>query len=100
MKTPVNKGLTLICCLFTWYHLSAAQLLLPNVSEGCMYIPEPCTAVVLVPSPRNDSCHRQEADHFAQQVSAADGVNVSSMFAINDVQSHGKLDLFALGTAS
>lgn len=65
------------------YQLSAAQSLLPNVSTGCPYLPEPCTEVALLPVPRNDSCHRQEANDLAQQVLAADAINVG-LHALHD----------------
>ena len=51
-------------------------MLLPNVSEGCPYIPEDCTKLELEPVPRADSCHQQEGSHLSQQVQAADAVNV------------------------
>ena len=78
MRYTNSKHLAVVCYLASLTcHSSAAQLLLPTDSEGCPYVPEPCTAVALVPEARNDSCHQQESDDLARQITAADAVNVS-----------------------
>ena len=55
---------------------AASQTLIPSFPEGCPYIDTSCTRVELLPIKRNDTCHQNIAAGFAQEVAAADALQV------------------------